>query len=234
MRIRQRWHALFTVVLLAFAMPLGAQTATPGYSMEEILEAFGAIDNAADYSQLLAAMTQYEALLASAQVRELVDQRLASPQLDDAERNYMQFARATVHDVARYGAEIAAQLAAIRYIARAAMVAQTPAQLAAVLDLFAPLSRVMNAQMVRAALQQPAGGWPDELLPLMEQLGQDWPAYGAQAAAMRMAATASADTQAGAGTGQPTAAGTFEDRAAESIINMGESVPDGLIYIPSE
>jgi hypothetical protein len=234
MRIRKPWHALFAVALFAFAMSLGAQTATPGYSREEVRQAFGAIENADDYPQLLAAVTQHEALLASAQVRELVDQLLDSPQLSDAQRKSMQFAGAIVEDAARYGAETAAQLSAIRYIALAAMAAETPEQLAAVLDRLTPLSRVMNAQMVRAALQQPAGRWPDALLPLMEQLGQDWPAYGAQAAATRMAAMASADTQAGVGTAQPAAAGTFEDRAADSIINMGESVPDGLIYIPND
>lgn len=161
----------------------------------EIGQALTAIEAAEGYLELLESIEQYEDVIRSERIVALVDEQLQSPELDADQRGLLVLQRQLSLDSREYGAKIAARLLAVRIIAGYALLAETPEQFASVLEKFSPLTAEMDAQLVREALDTPGNIWPDTLLPLMQQLANDWPEYGADAAAMRMAEAAS-----GAGT----------------------------------
>jgi hypothetical protein len=165
-----------------------AQPTTP--SDLQIQQAAGAIEQADGYEAILAATERYAAVISSPRVVELVDGLLQDPSLNDAQRGVLFLERQLSLDCARLGAAAAARLLAIRVIAGSAMSADTPQQLATMLEKFSPLAKVINVQLVRQALDTPGSSWPKPLLPLMEQLARDWPAVGPLGAATRMADTA--------------------------------------------
>lgn len=236
MRLSPVLRALLAVVLIAAAMATRAQAPTPTQTItvEEVQQAFGDVERASSFQQLLDAVTRHESVLADSRVHELIDRLLESQDLGDAQRINTLLEQAMAHDVSRYGAATAAQLGAVRFIAVVALSVQSPAQLAAVMEKFTPLSAAMSPEIVKTALAAPANLWPPALLPLMEQLGQDWPAYGAHAAATHMGEAASqydATVREQAGTESTE---SWEDRTAEKFLDMGQPIPDGLIYIPQQ
>jgi hypothetical protein len=71
----------------------------------------------------------------------------------------------------------------------------------------------------------------------MEQLGRDWPRYGALNAATRMAQSAQQRgfvkrSRGGSNTSGRSNTSTFEDRTAEKFMKSGREIPDGLIMNP--
>jgi len=114
--------------------------------------------------------------------------------------------------------------------------AQSVREFAAVMGRFSELADSLNPNLVRAALRPAAGNYPPALLSFMEQLGRDWPRYGALNAATRMAQSVQQS-----GSVQRSKGGSnistfdhryFEDRAAETILKLGRPIPDGLIMNP--
>lgn len=159
-------------------------------SDQEVQLAASAIEQADGYQAIVAAAERHADVLASPRIVELVDLLLQNPSLNAAQRGMLLLERQLSIDVRQLGAVPAARLLSIRVIAASALSAETPQQLATVLEKFSPLATVMTVPMVRDALAAPANAWPEPLLPLMEQLARDWPAVGASGAANRMAEAA--------------------------------------------
>jgi hypothetical protein len=120
----------------------------------------------------------------------LIDARLRDRDLDDNQRGLLMLERQLSIDARLRDAVTAVRLLSIRLLAGYALLADSPQQLAGVLDKFAPLAKTITPQMVREALDTPGNNWPAALAPLMEQLARDWPARGSLPAAMRMAESA--------------------------------------------
>ena len=195
--------------LMTFATLTGQQQ---NPSVAEIQQAAAAIEQADGYNDILAATQKYASVLSSPRVVELVDGLLQNPSLNDTQRGVLLLERQLSVDCRTLGAAAAAKLLAVRVIAGSAVSADTPQQFAAVLDKFSPLAGVMTVELVRQALNTPGNTWPAALIPLMEQLGRDWPTVGALGAATKMAAAANAapapaPTQAPAPAGKPTLVG---------------------------
>jgi hypothetical protein len=180
-----------TLTLAPVAGQGGAQQKAP--SDLEIQQAAAAIEAADGYADIVAATTRYAAVISSPRVVEMVDALLKNPALEGAQRGVLLLERQLSIDCRTLGAAVAANLLSVRVISGSAMAADTPAQFAGVLDKFSPLAAVINAALVRQALNTPGNNWPKPLLPLMEQLAIDWPKLGALAAATRMAAAANAE-----------------------------------------
>jgi hypothetical protein len=115
---------------------------------------------------------------------------LRNASLNENQRGALLLARQAAVDGRERGPRDAAQLLSVRMIAASAMTADTPQQFAATLTAFSEFAPVINAALVRAALDTPGNTWPKPLFPLMEQLAADWPRLGAAAAATRLADTA--------------------------------------------
>ena len=163
----------------------------PGQSSDaDIPEALGAIERADGYSDLLAAIERYGPAIGSARTVELIDAALRDRNLDDNQRGLLALERQLSIDVRLRGAVTAARLLSLRLLAGYALLADSPQQLAEVLEKFAPLAKTITPQMVREALDTPGNSWPPALVPLMEQLATDWPVRGSLPAAMRMAEAA--------------------------------------------
>lgn len=158
----------------------------------EIRQAANAIEQAEGYADMVAAIQRHAAVISSPRVVEMVDELLANPSLNEAQRGLLQLERQLSIDCRAVGPAVAAQLLAIRAIAGSAMSADTPQQFAVELDKFSPLAGTITVELVRQALNTPGNTWPKPLLPLMEQLARDWPKLGALGAATRMAAAANA------------------------------------------
>jgi hypothetical protein len=156
----------------------------------EIRQAVTAIERADTYRQIVDATTRYEAAIGSARVVELLDELLQNPALDTNQRGLLVLERQLSIDTRQRGATAAARLLSIRLIAGYALLADSPQQLAAVLEKFSELAKEVNPQLVRGALETPGNTWPAGLFPLMEQLARDWPQLGALGAATRMAKAA--------------------------------------------
>lgn len=177
------------VVLLTFAAaPITGQGGSPGDV--EIREAASAIEQADSYDEIVAATERYASVISSPRVVEMVDQLLQNPALNETQRGLLILERQLSIDTRAFGPVTAAKLLAIRAIAGSAISADTPQQLAAALDKFAPLAGTISAVLVRQALETPGNNWPKPLLPLMEQLARDWPRFGSLGAATRMAEAA--------------------------------------------
>ena len=153
----------------------------------EIQEAATAIEQADGYDAILTAIESYAVIISSPRVVELVDELLQNPALNDTQRGVLLLERHLSLECRQLGAVAAARLLSIRVIAVNAISAETPQQFAAVLEKFSPLASEMTVELVRQALDTPGNAWPQPLLPLMEQLARDWPAFGALGAATRMA-----------------------------------------------
>jgi hypothetical protein len=189
-----------TLPLVAFGQGRSAGPSTQNPTDADILQAITAIERADGYDDLLAAIERYAPAIASPRTIELIDARLQAPSLDENQRGLLMLERQLSVDARRRGATAAARLLAIRLIAGYALLADSPQQLAAVLDKFSTLAKGITPQLVREAFDTPGNAWPMALLPLMEQLARDWPARGALAAATRMAEAAASSPQ-----GQPAA-----------------------------
>ena len=180
-----------TAVILQITAAYGfAQQGSP--SDLEIQQAAAAIEQADGYADIVAATERYAAVIASPRVVQLVDEALQNPALNESQRGVLLLERQLSLDCRALGAATAAKLLAVRVIAAGAVTADTPQQFAATLEKFSPLATVMNAALVRQALDTPGNSWPKPLLPLMEQLARDWPQLGALGAATRMANAATA------------------------------------------
>jgi hypothetical protein len=180
--------ALMSAAIAGQARPPAGQEAVP--SDVEIQQAATAIEQADGYADVLAATQKYAAVISSSRVVQLVDAALQNAALNDAQRGVLLLERQHSIDCRALGAVAAARLLAVRVIAGSAIQADTPQQFAAVLEKFSPLATVMTVDLVRQALNTPGNTWPKPLLPLMEQLGRDWPTLGALGAATKMAAAA--------------------------------------------
>jgi hypothetical protein len=188
--------ASVAAVFLTFAVgPIAAQGRSPTVRQTspsdlEIRQAANAIEQADNYDEIVAATERYAGVISSPRVIELVDELLQNPALNDTQRGVLLLERQLSLESRALGAAAAAKLLAIRAIAASAISADTPQQFAAVLEKFSPLAGAMTVALVRQALDTPGNSWPAPLLPLMEQLARDWPAFGALGAASRMAEAA--------------------------------------------
>lgn len=216
--------ALRSVAVLTFAVATvveGAQgvptrTAPRDSASEaEIVQAFAAIEAANGYTDIVDAVQEHEAVIASVRMVALADERLQSGALDANERGVVMLMRQLSMDCRGQGARPAARLLAVRLVAGYALAADTPQQFAAVLEQFSPLDREMSAEVVREALDTPGNTWPAGLLPLIQQLGRDWPASGALAAATAMANSANASSSGGGASGSTD---SVEARADQPLV----------------
>lgn len=224
MAMNTRTWTLLALLLCGLVTVSRAQESAAELPLADIQQAFAAVEAAGDHAELLSAVSAHAPTIGDRRLPAFIDQLLTAD-LNDTQRRVLHLERALSVDVGVHGAATATTLSAIRIIALAALQADTPDELAATMARYAPLATQMNADAVLAALAQPAQGWPPALLPLMQQLGSDWAAYGARDAASRMAAAAAAAAPAGA-------AGSFEDRVGNALLEMGEPIPDGLIHMP--
>lgn len=217
-------HAAFPLlVVLAFAVPTIAAEAAQGgpprgaprdnASEAEIARAMAAIEAANGYPDIVNAVQEHEAVIASARTVALANARLQDGSLDQSSRGVVLLMRQLSMDCRDRGARPAARLLAVRLVAGYALASDTPQQFATILEQFAPLESEMSAEVVREALDTPGNTWPSGLLPLMQQLARDWPRNGALAAATAMASSANANS---GGTGGGS--GQVERRADQPLV----------------
>jgi len=197
---------------------------------EDILRAVKDIEAAATFSQVQTAIDSHETVWKDPGTVAVLNDTLARPLAVDI-RLLRQLERELALDYQRHGREVAAALHSVRILAMAALSAQSVREFAAFMGGFSELADSLNPNLVRAALRPAAGNYPPALLSLMEQLGGDWPRYGALNAATRMAQSVQQSGSGERSEGRSNTS-TFEDRAAESIIKMGRQIPDGLITSP--
>lgn len=212
--------ALRSLLALAFAASAAAAAAQiaprvaprDDASGAEIAQAFAAIEAANGYANIVEAVEEHEAVISSVRMVELADERLQGGSLDTSQRGIVMLVRQLSMDCRGQGARPAARLLAVRLVAAYALAADTPQQFAAVLEQFSPLEDEMDPEVVREALETPGNSWPAGLLPLLQQLGRDWPASGALAAATAMAESANA------GGGGSAGGGSIEPRADQPLV----------------
>jgi hypothetical protein len=107
----------------------------------EIRQAVTAIERADTYRQIVDATTRYEAAIGSARIVELLDELLQNPALDTNQRGLLVLERQLSIDTRQRGATAAARLLSLRLIAGYALFADSPQQLAAVLEKFSELAK---------------------------------------------------------------------------------------------
>ena len=205
-------------------------------TLRAVLRAVQDIEAAETFSQVQTAIDSHETVWKDRSTVAVLNYILATPSLASDIRFRRQVERELALDCQRYGGEVAARLLSVRILAVAAVSAQSARQFAATMGRFSELADSLNPNLVRAALRPAAGNYPPALLSLMEQLGRDWPRYGALNAATRMAQSAQ---QSGfvkrfkGGSNTSTFDHRyFEDRTAERILKLGHPIPDGLITNP--
>jgi hypothetical protein len=200
--------ALRSLAVLLFAVPTisaAEQGAPPrsaprdNASEAEIVQAFAAIEAANGYPDIVNAVQEHEAVIASARMVALANARLQDGSLDRDQRGVVLLMRQLSMDCRDKGARPAARLLAVRLVAGYALASDTPQQFATILEQFSPLEAEMSAEVVREALDAPGNTWPSGLLPLMQQLAHDWRQNGALAAATAMASSANGGTSGGSG-----------------------------------
>lgn len=206
----------------------------PDVTDADVQRAFNAIDRATGYEDLRRVLQRHQDVVRSPRALVLLDRALSDPALNATQRGALALARQTAVDCGERGPTVAAQFLSIRLIASAALAAETPAQLAAVLEKFSELAPVITPRLVRAALDVPGHAWPGSLLPLMEQLAVDWPARGALPAANRMASAASQaqDAARGAESPRPAADGQLVGHWRTTRIVFETPRDDNLILHP--
>jgi hypothetical protein len=188
-------------------------------SDSDLARAFAALEAVDTYRDIVEAVNEHEAIIASTRMVALADDRLASGRLDENQRVLVTLLRQLSLDCRQLGARPAARLLGVRLVAIYALAADTPGQFAAVLEQFTPLEDEITPQVARQALSAPPDSWPEGLLPLMEQLARDWPARGALAAATAMAAGAG-----GSSTNRDTAPDRpVEPRAGQPLVGHWRS-----------
>jgi hypothetical protein len=224
--------AAMLIMRLSLVLPANAQGSG---SLENILRAVKDIEAARTFSEVQTAIDSHETVWKDRSTVAVLDYLLALPLASDV-RLCRQVERELALDYQRYGREGAARLLSVRLLAGAAVGAQSVREFAAIMGRFSELADSLNPNLVRAALQPAAGNYPPALRSLMEQLGRDWPRYGALNAATRMAQSAQ---QSGFVKRSKGGSNTstfdrryFEDRAAETILKLGHPIPDGLIMNP--
>lgn len=218
--------------MLIMRLPLGLPANAQGSgSLENILRAVQDIEAAESFSQVQTAIDSHETVWKDRSTVAALNNTLAIPSLASDIRYRRQVERELALDCQRYGTEVAARLLSVRILAVAAVRAQSVREFAAIMGRYSELADSLNPNLVRAALRPAAGNYPPALLSLMEQLGRDWPRYGALNAATRMAQSVqqSGSVQRSKG-GSNTS--TFEDRTAEKFLKSGRPIPDGLIMNP--
>jgi hypothetical protein len=214
------------LIMRLLVLPANAQGSG---SLDNILRAIADIEAAESFSQVQTAIDSHETVWKDRSTVAALNDTLAIPSLANDIRYKRQVERELALDCQRDGTEVAAALLSVRILAVAAVNAQSVQEFAAIMGRYSELADSLNPTLVRAALRPAAGNYPPALLSLMEQLGRDWPRYGALNAATRMAQSVQ---QSGSVKQGGSNTSTFEDRAAESIIKSGHSIPDGLITSP--
>jgi len=181
------------LLLAALLVPLPvevavlAQRPASDVTDADVERLFAGVDQARGYNDLVATLTQHERALVSQRLLDSIDRQLRNASLNENQRGVLLLARQTALDGRERGPRAAAQLLSVRMIAGSALAADPPQQFAATLTTFSEFAPVINAALVRAALDTPGNTWPKPLFPLMEQLAADWPRLGAVAAATRLA-----------------------------------------------
>ena len=196
MRTRTLLIALAVAVLPAIALSQGRLPAAASQTVTDvdIREALQAIERANGYSELVTVAERHATAISSQRTVDLIDAYLGDSRLNDSQRGLLILERQLSVDSRLLGTVAALQRLSIRLIAGFALLADSPAQFAGVLERFSPLANTITPQLVRESLETPGNAWPDGLLPLMEQLARDWRANGPLAAATRMAEGAAATT----------------------------------------
>jgi hypothetical protein len=222
--------AAILIIRLPLVLPANAQgSGNLEDTLRAVLRAVEDVEAAKTFSQVQTAIDSHEAVWKDRSTVAVLNYILATRSLASDIRLRREVERELALDCQRYGTEVAAQLLSVRILAVAAVTAQSVREFAAFMGRFSELANSMNPTLVRAALRPATGNYPPALLSLMEQLGRDWPRYGALNAATRMAQSVQ---QSGSVKQGGSNTSTFEDRAAESIIKSGHSIPDGLITSP--
>ena len=214
------------LIMRLLVLPANAQeSGSLERDAENVARAVKELEAADTFSQLLTAIDRHETVWKDRGTVAVLNDTLARPLAMDI-RLLRQLERELALDYQRHGREGAALLYSVRILAAASVNVQSVREFAAIMERFSELADSLNPTVVRAAL---AGDYSPAQLSRMEQLGRDWPRYGALNAATRMAQSGQQSASVKQG-GSDTS--TFEDRAAESIIKSGHSIPDGLITSP--
>lgn len=229
--------AAILIMRLPLVLPANAQGSGNLENMlRAVLRAVEDIEAAETFSQVQRAIDSNETVWKDRSTVAVLDSILATPSLASDIRFRRQVERELALDYQQYGREVAARLLSVRILAVAAVRAQSVREFAAVMGRFSELADSLNPNLVRAALRSAAGNYPPALLSLMEQLGRDWPRHGALNAATRMAQFAQQSGFVKRSTGGSNTSTFdrryFEDRTAEKILQLGGSIPDGLIMNP--
>lgn len=88
--------------------------------------------------------------------------------------------------VQNYGAVTAAHLTGIRHLALTALSAQHTEELIVEMGTFASLANMMDADMVAAALSEPAGFCPEAVQPLFTEFCEILPAQGSLTSVLQL------------------------------------------------
>jgi hypothetical protein len=219
--------AAILIMKLSLVLPANAQGSG---SLEDILRAVKDIEAAATFSQVQTAIDSHETVWKDPGTVAALNDTLALPLAGDI-RWLRQLERELALDYQRYGREVAARLHSVRILAAVSVTAQSVREFVVIMGRFSELADSLNPNLVRAALRSAAGNYTPAQISRMEQLGRDWPRYGALNAATRMAQSSQQSGSVKRSTGRSNTS-TFEDRAAGSIIKMGREIPDGLIMNP--
>jgi hypothetical protein len=225
---------LVPLLLAAFALMFLEYDARAQGSgnLENILRAVRDIEAARTFSQVQTAIDSHETVWKDRSTVAALDLTLAIPSLASDIRFRREVQRELALDCQRYGSEVAARLLSVRILAVAAVSAQSVREFAAIMGSYSELADSLNPNLVRAALRPWAGNYPPALLSLLEQLGRDWPRYGALNAATRMAQSAQQSGFVKRSKGGPNTSKFWEDRMAEKFLKSGHGIPDGLIVNP--
>lgn len=229
--------AAMLVMRLTLVLPANAQrSGNLENILRVVLRAVEDIEAAETFSQVRTAIDSNETVWKDRRTVAVLNSILASPSLGSDVRFRRQVERELALDCQRYGGEVAAHLLSARILAVSAVSAQSVREFAAMMGRFSELAESLSPTLVRAALRPAAGNYPPALLSLMEQLGRDWPRYGALNAATRMAQSAQKRgfvKRSRGGSNRSTFDRRYsEDRTAEKILELGHAIPDGLIMNP--
>jgi hypothetical protein len=215
---------------LPLVLPANAQ------GSENLLRAIKDIEATETFSQVQRAIDSHATVWIDPATVALLDSTLANPSLAGDIRWLRQLERELALDYQRYGREGAARLYSVRILAAVSVTAQSVREFAAVMGRFSELADSLNPTLVRAALRSAAGNYTPAQISRMEQLGRDWPRYGALSAVTRMAQSSQQSgpvKRSTARSNTPTFDRRyFEDRTAERFLKLGQPIPDGLIMNP--
>lgn len=223
--------AAMLIMGLPLVLPANAQ------GSGNLLQAAKDIEAAETFSQVQRAIDSHETVWNDPSTVAVLDSVLASPSLALDIRLLRQLERELALDYQRYGREGAARLFSIRMLAAASVTVQSVQKFVAIMGGFSELADNLNPTLVRAALRSAACNYyTPAQISRMEQLGRDWPRYGALNAATRMAQSSRQSGSVKRSTGRSNTSTFdrryFEDRTAEQFLKLGRPIPDGLIMNP--